>query len=117
MWARVVSRIFIYGSLVFSLTCGAVEAGSQASFAAITPAVAFVFVPSSGSAGTGIIVHTSNTGAYIITANHVIKNGTDIDVYFEGDSLHPHAASVVARDLSRDLILLHTSDPGPAQSA
>ena len=62
------------------------------------------------SLGSGFVIHPAG---YIITNEHVIERGTDIQcVFVNGDKL---AATVIATDNEHDLAVLKVNPPNPSR--
>jgi S1-C subfamily serine protease len=99
------------------LTHTQVSAVGSTAIAAIRPAVVFIYLPLEQETGSGVVVHTDAAGSDIVTAAHVVKSGSSVQVYFENDLEHPHAATVVRVDTASDLALLHTKESAPSQAS
>lgn len=78
------------------------------------PAVVYVVVATSGGAqsGSGFVMSSDATSSTIITANHVVEGGTEIDVIFDSNKQERYPAKVVRRDHIRDVAVLKVNVGG-----
>jgi S1-C subfamily serine protease len=91
--------------------------GGTPAVAAIRPAVVFIYLPLAQETGSGVVVHTDANGSDIVTAAHVVKSGSQVQVYFQNDLEHPHTATIVRVDADSDLALLRTKESAPSQAS
>lgn len=76
--------------------------------AASKSAVVFIVVATNNGAqsGSGFVVKSTATTTTIITANHVVEGGTQVDVIFDSNERERYPAEVIKRDHVRDVAVL-----------
>lgn len=75
------------------------------------PATVYIVVATNTGAqsGTGFAVQSNAASTTIITANHVVEGGTQVDVIFDSKEKERYPAEVVRRDHIKDVAVLKVS--------
>src|SRR5579862_5279302 len=108
----------LVGPAAFAAMCsGNGFAQSNGALEAIRPSVVFIYLANESEVGSGVIVRTSAAATYVVTAAHVVRAGSDIDVFYENDLSHPHRARVFKVDDKKDLAVLEIDGLAPAQAS
>jgi S1-C subfamily serine protease len=114
-------RVVVAFALLLAIGTGGQASAQSADFAskyrAIKPSVVYVFSRwrSQAASGTGFVLRSDERHSEIITANHVISEpagpATSVTIYFDSDLKHPYPATVLRRDVKRDIALLSVDAP------
>jgi S1-C subfamily serine protease len=105
----------LFGFPILLLILASPLQAAQASLAEIVakdkPAVVFIVVATGAGAqsGTGFVIHSDSHSSTIVTANHVIEGGTQIDVIFDSNEGERYQAKVVRADHRQDVAVLQVS--------